>query len=118
MGRVKEMKIIRVKRKYIFIGILFLFIIISLFCYFKVHASNKLEGIENFPNSYQPYLKELVKKHPNWKFTALYTNLDWNYVISQENVFGKNLVPKNYSDSWKNTIPGQYNVEVDNRMGR
>ena len=57
--------------------------------------------------------KNLAKKHPNWKFTALYTNLDWNYVIDQENVFGKNLVPKNYSDSWKNTTPGQYNVEVD-----
>ena len=30
-----------------------------------------------------------------------------------ENVFGKNLVPKNYSDAWKNTKPGEYNVEVD-----
>lgn len=35
--------------------------------------------------------------------------MDWNYVIDQENVFGKKLVPKNYSDSWKNTTPGQYN---------
>ena len=23
------------------------------------------------------------------------------------------MVPKNYSDSWKNTTPGQYNVEID-----
>ena len=90
----------------------------SLFLYFQVVASTKLEGIESFPSSYQPYLRELQKKHPNWKFTALYTNLDWNYVINQENVFGKNLVPKNYSDSWKNTTPGQYNVEVDSRLGR
>ena len=44
---------------------------------------------------------------------SLYTNLDWNYVINNENVFGKNLVPKSYSDRWKNTTPGQYNVEVD-----
>ena len=79
----------------------------------KVEASIKKEGIENFPSNYQPYLRELLKKHPNWKFTALYTNLDWNYVISCENQFGKNLVPKNYSDAWKNTTPGQYNVEVD-----
>ena len=42
----------------------------------------KKEGIENFPADYQPYLRELAKKHPNWKFTALYTNLDWNYVIN------------------------------------
>ncbi|MCI8352213.1 MAG: SH3 domain-containing protein [Clostridia bacterium] len=79
----------------------------------KVEASIKKEGIENFPSNYQPYLRELLKKHPNWKFTALYTNLDWNYVINCENQFGKNLVPKNYSDAWKNTTPGQYNVEVD-----
>ena len=43
----------------------------------------------------------------------MYTNLDWNTVIKQESQFGKNLVPKTYSDNWKNTIPGQYNVEVD-----
>ncbi len=101
------------KKKYWFITILFLLMSVSLFLYFQVMASTKLEGIESFPSSYQPYLKELAKKHPNWKFTALYTNLDWNYVINQENVFGKNLVPKNYSDSWKNTTPGQYNVEID-----
>lgn len=95
---------------------LFLFIIIfciSLIFSTKIQASTKKEGIENFPSNYQPYLRELLKKHPNWKFTALYTNLDWDYVISCENQFGKNLVPKNYSDAWKNTTPGQYNVEVD-----
>ena len=75
--------------------------------------SETLEGIENFPESYKPYLEELKKNHPNWTFTALYTNLDWDYVIKNENVFGKNLVPKSYSDNWKNTNPGEYNVEVD-----
>ena len=67
----------------------------------------------NFPNNYQPYIEELKKQHPNWVFKALYTGLDWNNVISNENVYGKNLVPKSYSDSWKNTKPGQYNVEID-----
>ena len=90
-----------------------LLIFIILFIEVKVIASTKLDGISNFPDSYKPYLEELQRKHPNWKFTALYTNLDWNYVIDEENVFGKNLVPKNYSDSWKNTTPGQYNVEID-----
>ena len=79
----------------------------------SVKASEKLDGIENFPESYQPYLEELKKNHPNWSFTALYTNLDWDYVIQNENIFGKNLVPKSYSDNWKNTNPGEYNVEVD-----
>ena len=101
------------KNKNIIISIILIAITITIFFYFQVKASTKLQGIENFPETYQPYLKELAKKHPNWKFTALYTNLDWKYVINQENIFGKNLVPKNYSDSWKNTTPGQYNVEVD-----
>lgn len=101
------------KKKYIFICSLFLLILVGLFFYSKVKASSKLEGIESFPSSYRPYLIELSKKHPNWTYTALYTNLDWNYVIDQENVFGKNLIPKNYSDTWKNTNPGEYNVEVD-----
>lgn len=86
---------------------------ICLFLNSKVQATTRLVGIENFPETYQAYLNEIAKKHPNWKFTALYTNLDWNYVISQENVFGKNLVPLNYSDNWKNTKSGQYNVEID-----
>ncbi len=92
-------------------------IIITVFIIFLfssgVLAVTKKEGVENFPTQYQGYLKELQKKYPNWKFIALYIDLDWNYVINQENVFGKNLVPKSYSDSWKNTKPGEYNVEVD-----
>lgn len=100
-------------KKYILLCILILLLSLILFALLKVDASNKLEGIENFPTTYQPYLRELAKKHPNWKFKALYTNLDWTYVINQENIYGKNLVPKNYSDSWKNTTPGQYNVEID-----
>ena len=78
-----------------------------------IEAMELRAGISNFPASYQPYLRELEKKHPNWNFTALYTNLSWDYVISNENVFGKNLVPKSYSDRWKNINPGEYNVEID-----
>ena len=93
--------------------ILIIGILIFIYNQQNVKASNKLEGIENFPDSYKPYLEELKKNHPNWSFTALYTNLDWNEVIKNENVFGKNLVPKSYNDRWKNTKPGEYNVEVD-----
>ncbi len=103
----------KIKKKYIFFGILIITILLTITIYLGVQASNITQGIESFPNSYQAYLKEIVKKHPNWQFKALYTNLDWNYVISEENIYGKNLVPKNYSDNWKNTTPGQYNVEVD-----
>ncbi len=93
----------------IIIGILFL----NTFINISYSVADKLDGIDSFPDSYKPYLQELQKNHPNWRFVSLYTNLDWNYVINNENVFGKNLVPKSYSDRWKNTTPGEYNVEVD-----
>ena len=103
-------------KKIIRYGFFVVFIILLVICVFHkkdVQAVNLVDGIENFPESYQGYLEELKKQHPNWSFTALYTNLDWDYVIQNENIFGKNLVPKSYNDRWKNTNPGEYNVEVD-----
>ena len=97
------------KYKIFFYIILFLFILFPNYSY----SSTKLEGIEAFPESYNPYLEILKQKYPNWDFIALYTNLDWKYVIDNENIFGKNLVPISYHDNWKNTKNGEYNVEVD-----
>ena len=93
--------------------IFIIFLIIYVFSKKNVKATSIVQGIDNFPESYRPYLEELQKNHPNWTFTALYTNLEWDYVIKNENIFGKNLVPKSYNDRWKNTNPGEYNVEVD-----
>lgn len=90
---------------------------ICIFLIFKINnisnASYIQRGIEFFPESYRGYLYELKKKYPNWNFIALYTSLDWNYVINQENIYGKNLVPKNYNINWKNTSSDAYNVEID-----
>ena len=58
-------------------------------------------------------LQELKKKYPYWEFTALYTGIDWNYAITQEYRNDKNLVPKSYSDAWKCTDNGIYDVEID-----
>lgn len=114
------------KKKIIIIASIIIVFIIVFIVLFTIWGSSKeenaLEGARlangmllsaSFPDAYQPYIDELKKKYPNWEFKALYTNLDWNYVIDNENIFGKNLVPKSYSDNWKNTNPGEYNVEVD-----
>lgn len=97
-----------------------LFYIVFFVCAFilvsmnnNVQASTKLNGIENFPDSYKPYLYELKNKHPNWEFTALYTGIDWNEAVSNEYGNDKNLVPLSYSDSWKCMENGKYNVEID-----
>ena len=80
---------------------------------YKVEASTKVKGIENFPDSYKPYLYELKNRYPNWEFTALYTGIDWNTAVSNEYANDKNLVPKSYSDNWKCTENGKYDVEID-----
>lgn len=98
------------KQRYILIiSLVFLFFILTT----KSNGATLLKGIENFPESYKPYLNELKRKYPNWEFTALYTGLDWNTVISKEYANDSNLVPLSYSDEWKCTIPGIYNVEID-----
>lgn len=87
--------------------------IIGIIIFNKSLCVHLEEGIDSFPESYKPYLLELQNKYPGWKFSSLYIDLDWNYVIDKENQFGKNLVPKSYSDLWKNTNRGEYNIEVD-----
>ena len=109
------------KRKIIFFSLII--VVLAFTIYFLISYFNEVKGEKElsrqmilsntFPSNIKPYVDELKKKYPNWEFKALYTNLDWKYVIDKENVFGKNLVPKSYSDSWKNTKPGEYNVEVD-----
>ena len=88
-------------------------IAISFILINKNVAKTEMYVSSELPENIAPYIEELKKQYPNWDFKALYTNLDWNYVIDNENIFGKNLVPKSYSDSWKNTKKGEYNVEVD-----
>ncbi len=40
---------------------------------------------KGFSASYLPYLKALHEKHPNWIFTAVSTNLDFNSAVTNEN---------------------------------
>ena len=109
-----------VKKIILWLTIFMILVIIFILLFALVNRAEKETKLnrqmtlsETFPSSYKPYINELKKQYPNWEFKALYTNLDWEYVINNENVFSKNLVPKSYSDNWKNTKPGEYNVEVD-----
>ena len=101
------------KLKILFSIIIFIALLILLIMTINVKSREGMRISNTFPENIKPYIEELKEKYPNWEFKALYTNLDWKYVIDKENIFGKNLVPKSYSDSWKNTKEGQYNVEVD-----
>ena len=121
IGKMKQKhkeKHFSIKKRNIVYFILAVVILIAIFflmfSFLQKEVADKRGVLSSeFPASYKPYINELKKNHPNWNFKALYTSLDWKYVISQENVYGKNLVPKSYSDNWKNTNPGEYNVEID-----
>lgn len=67
---------------------------------------------QGFPESYKPGLRQLHAEYPNWVFTAQHTNLDWNEVIDNESVVGRNLVPGSSPSSWKSTDSGAYNWET------
>ncbi len=63
---------------------------------------------QGFPESYRKYLRSLHKLHPNWAFQAIQTGLDWNTVLKNESVVGRNLVQSSSLDSWKSLEPGAY----------
>ena len=45
---------------------------------------NYEEELAKFPKSYQDLLEPIHQKHPNWRFYALITNLDFNEVVEKE----------------------------------
>lgn len=63
---------------------------------------------QGFPESYRPGLRELHARYPQWVFTAVDTGLDWNEVIQNESLVGRNLVSSTSVSSWKSTADGAY----------
>ncbi len=63
---------------------------------------------QGFPESYKTGLRQLHAMYPNWVFTAQHTNLDWNTVIENESLVGRNLVYNGSISSWKSTADGAY----------
>lgn len=63
---------------------------------------------QGFPESYRPGLRELHARYPQWVFMAFDTGLDWNEVIQNESLVGRNLVSSSSISSWKSTAPGAY----------
>lgn len=63
---------------------------------------------QKFPDSYKDGLRQLHAQYPNWVFTAHHTNLDWNTVIDNESVVGRNLVATGSVSSWKSIADGAY----------
>lgn len=95
----------KISKKIICILLILAMLALSLNIFFIKSESNAVSmsssytqyvksGISAFPESYQPYLKELAELHPNWKFNAYYTGIDWNQLTSSsaENKCKKNTI--------------------------
>ena len=81
--------------------IIFLICIFLIFTYTKVEAAQYTEIYTNSSSlnskvypGYTTLIDNLKKDHPNWTFTILYTDLDWNQVIKNETTatHGRNLI--------------------------
>ena len=88
--------------------------VLSTYVKFPVSYSNdssfesKLSA-QGFPESYKEGLRQIHAQYPNWTFTAVKTGLDWNTVIQNEGVLGRNLVHTNSISSYKSLADGAYN---------
>lgn len=77
--------------------------------------------LANFPESYKASLIALHNQYPNWRFVAVNTGLDWNTVITNESVVGRNVIQSNYPRgtaslapfSYLSTASGAYNWATD-----
>lgn len=80
---------------------------------------------KGFLESYLPYLKAIHEKHPNWIFTAIKTNLDFNTAVTNENYGEINLIdgtdeslrskelPYYQNGTYKEIEPGWYVASRD-----
>ena len=72
---------------------------------------------EGFPESYKNGLRQLHAQYPNWVFKAKKTGLDWNTVIENEALLGRNLVSSGSISSWKSVESGAYNWDNSTWIG-
>ncbi len=64
--------------------------------------------LANFPESYKASLIALHNQYPNWRFVAVNTGLDWNTVITNESVVGRNVIQSNYPRGTASLAPFSY----------
>jgi uncharacterized protein YgiM (DUF1202 family) len=63
-----------------------------------------------FPESYANALALLHAKYPKWEFVPMKTGLEWNSVIANETLLGKNNVLSSSISSWKSVEKGAYSL--------
>lgn len=77
-----------------------------------VNYKNSLRSA-GFPESYLNDLVKLHFEHPTWQFVSFNTKLDWNTVIENESVAGRNLVWYSYGEGYRSKQSYSYNYATD-----
>lgn len=72
---------------------------------------------DDIPSIYKPYIEQLLKAHPNWKFVIYDTGYDWNSLFSTgsngQGYPGRSLISYNYPLSYRSTASGNYDWRND-----
>ena len=66
-----------------------------------------------FPDSYIDDLTKIHSLYPKWTFIPFKTNLDWNTVIENESVKGRNLIYYTYGEGYRSKKDYSYNYVTD-----
>ena len=76
------MKKVRIKKWLVLLAAALLSVAVS---FSVMGADSAFESqIEDFPESYKPYLRELHEKYPEWSFVPMVTGLTWQEVLNGE----------------------------------
>lgn len=81
---------------------------------FQVDSEKYKDEFKDFPRSYWEKLTILKDAHPNWKFTAYPTNLNFEDVITAESIVGKSYIQftKGINPIYLSLDGGSYNPET------
>lgn len=114
MNKFMQIKLISNKFIYILVTIIFLSCLFLSMMNTEVKAAQYTEkySSSSFNSSkypgYRTLIDSLKKAHPNWTFTILYTDLDWNQVLKNETTakHGRNLVSSSKTGEWVCSVCG------------
>ncbi|MBB1547319.1 MAG: SH3 domain-containing protein [Mogibacterium sp.] len=73
------------------------------------------KSIASFPEDYKVHLRKLHASHPNWKFIAKETGVDWNTALSKQSRDGVSLINGAYPLSYRDINPYSFKAKDQSR---
>ena len=72
-------------------------------------------ALENVPEEYKSYIKQLLELHPEWNFVVYDTGIEWKNLFYEnaQCAFGRNVVYYSFPLSYRSTQSGAYNWRTD-----